>query len=120
MEDKGFLKEKKNIKPASEKKLEKQFRKAVENLGCRYIKFMPTEAGIPDRICLLPNGIAVFVEFKSEGKEPTRLQRWQHLEFKRKGFNVLVVSSHEDSSSAVLFIDQKIRNYAVYAKNIPG
>lgn len=35
--------------------------------GCWAVKLWPTVAGLPDRLILLPNGRAWFVEFKAPG-----------------------------------------------------
>lgn len=57
-------------------------------------------AGIPDYIVLL-NGKAKFVETKSEGKKPRRLQLKMHEFLRGLGFSVFVIDSKEDICSFV-------------------
>ena len=58
------------------------------------MKFIsPGHAGVPDRIVLLPNGNAVFVELKAPGKplRPLQLKRKKQLE--NLGFKVYIIDS---------------------------
>lgn len=61
--------------------------------------------GLPDRLYLLPGGRALFVEFKSTGKKPTKIQEHIIDRIRRVGFTVMVVDSPEAYKKAVLYID---------------
>lgn len=51
--------------------------------------------GLPDRICLLPGGIVFFVEVKSTGKKPSKIQLHIHSKLKKLGFGVEVIDTTE-------------------------
>lgn len=58
------------------------------------IKFPPIFfAGFPDRICLAPGALIVFVETKAPGKMPRPLQARIHATLRRWGFEVLVLDT---------------------------
>lgn len=68
----------------------------VRECGGECLKFVsPGNAGVPDRIVLLPNGKMQFVELKAPGEKPRPLQVAVHEEFRRLGFEVLVIDSME-------------------------
>lgn len=73
-----------------EKTLEAYLCQKVKSLGGKCLK-MTGEAGIPDRLVILPGGKCIFVELKREGERPRPIQdyRIQHCD-------VLVVDSKED------------------------
>ena len=59
----------------SEKVLERKLVDKIKKLGGHAYKFVsPNQRGVPDRLCVLPHGITVFVELKTTGKKPTKLQ----------------------------------------------
>ena len=59
----------------NEKVLERKLCKAIKDMGGRAYKFVsPNQRGVPDRLCILPKGISFFVELKTTGKKPTKLQ----------------------------------------------
>lgn len=80
----------------SEKRIDAKLRARVKGLGGEYIK-LPTLhfAGLPDRLVLLSGGRAFFVELKTTGKEPTKLQNLVHKRLKDLGFVVEVVDNSE-------------------------
>lgn len=51
--------------------------------------------GIPDRLILLPGRPAEWVEVKSDGKRPTRLQRLTHERLRALGMRVTVIDSQK-------------------------
>lgn len=88
-----------------EKDLEKQLAERVEELGGWAIKILPfLVAGLPDRLCLFPEGLAVFVEVKETGKEPSKIQKFIHRRLAKIGFKVWIVDSTKD-------IDNLIKTY---------
>lgn len=65
------------------------------------------KAGTPDRLFLLPGGIALFIELKDPNarkydKEPTSVQRAWHEEVRALGFEVHVVTELEQVDPIVL------------------
>ncbi len=78
----------------SEKVLERKLCKRVKELGGHAYKFVsPNQRGVPDRLCVLPHGITVFVELKTTGKKPTKLQVLCMDELKALGQECVVVDS---------------------------
>ena len=79
----------------SEKYLERKLSEAVKRLGGESIKLEARlRAGLPDRMLLLPNGLIVFVELKTKGKKPTRIQTLTHDRFRELGFRVEVIDNY--------------------------
>lgn len=80
----------------SEKWLERQLVKKIGERGGVALKYSnANRTGYPDRLVLLPGGRAHFVELKSKGRKPTRLQSLRHEELRALGFGVAVVDSPE-------------------------
>ena len=52
-------------------------------------------AGIPDRLVLLPNGKCAFVELKTPGEKPRKLQQIRMKQLKKLGFKCYVVDGVE-------------------------
>ena len=78
----------------SEKALERKLCNEIKKLSGHAYKFVsPNQRGVPDRLCLLPNGIAVFVELKTTGKKPTKLQVLCIDELKALGQDCIVIDS---------------------------
>ncbi len=77
-----------------ERDIEQYLRERVSALGGRAYKFeSPGNAGVPDRLVLLPGGRIVFAELKAPGKKPTPLQLAQHHRISQLGFAVWVIDS---------------------------
>lgn len=78
----------------SEKVLERKLVDKIKKLGGHAYKFVsPNQRGVPDRLCVLPHGITVFVELKTTGKKPTKLQVLCMDELKALGQECVVVDS---------------------------
>lgn len=76
----------------NEKLIEKNLKIAIKAMGGLALKFTsPYHRGIPDRIVLMPDGKARFVELKSTGKKPTPLQYKAMAELRSLGFHVEVI-----------------------------
>lgn len=88
----------------SEKYLESTLRLKVIELGGQCFKWVsPGVNGVPDRIVLMPFGHIWFVELKTLGKTPTKLQLFIHKLLTRLGFKVVVIDSLEKLN---LFLDE--------------
>lgn len=80
----------------SEKNIETTLVREIKRAGGLCLKLSPFGfAGIPDRICLLPGGRVFFVELKTTGKKPAKLQIIMHEKLKAMGFEVLVIDRKE-------------------------
>ena len=79
-----------------ERKIEEKLRKTVRQKGGLCWKFIsPGNAGVPDRIVLMPDGKMAFVELKAPGKKPRPLQLKRKRMLERLGFPVYVVDNIE-------------------------
>jgi hypothetical protein len=86
-----------------EKAVEEYLRDQIKSLGGKAYKFKsPGNAGVPDRIVLLPGGRIAFVELKAPGKKPTALQVSQQRKISGLGFEVLTLDSKPEVD---VFID---------------
>lgn len=80
----------------SEKYIERSLVKHVETLGGLCIKLLTNLfQGLPDRMVLLPGGRIFFVELKSKGQKPRKIQDVVHSKLRALGFKVFVVDDVE-------------------------
>lgn len=79
-----------------EKEIEKKCRLKIKKQGGLFLKFVsPGNAGVPDRLILLPGGIIKFVELKRPGAQPRPLQKYWHKKLRALGFTVEVCDDAE-------------------------
>lgn len=77
-----------------ESELEKKFCGMVARAGGKAYKFIsPNNAGVPDRIVILPGGRIGFVELKRPGQAPRKLQQFRMAELEQLGCYTAVVDS---------------------------
>lgn len=77
-----------------ESEIEAKFRDAVKAAGGKAFKFVsPGNAGVPDRIVVLPGNKIGFVELKQKGKKTTKLQKVQIQKLLNLGFYATVLDS---------------------------
>ncbi len=80
----------------SEKLIERKLVDAVKAKGGICVKFYSAyQRGVPDRIVLMPQGRVYFVELKSTGKKPTKLQELFIGKLRSLGFIVEVIDTIE-------------------------
>ncbi|MBO4849877.1 MAG: VRR-NUC domain-containing protein [Prevotella sp.] len=79
-----------------EKSIESYLSRRVRETGGLCLKFTSqVDTGYPDRLLLLPGGRTAWVEVKSRGEKPRRLQVVRMERLVRLGFAVHVVDSRE-------------------------
>lgn len=61
--------------------------------------------GLPDRLCLFPGGKLAFVELKTTGEKPKRIQIFMHKKLRTLGFRVEVIDTVE---GVINFVDEMI------------
>jgi len=84
----------------SEKDIERKLTEEVKKLGGLSIKLLPSLInGLPDRMLLLPGGRIIFMELKSTGEKPRKIQIFIHKRFKTLGFPVYVGDTWEGVKS---------------------
>lgn len=76
-----------------ETRVERALTTAVKARSGWAIKLLPSVAGLPDRLVLLPGGRIIFVELKAPGKKVGAHQLVVHARLRRLGFRVEVLSS---------------------------
>lgn len=80
----------------SEKAIERYLADCVKELGGICLKYSnPGMVGYPDRICLLPGGVTIWVELKSKGGELKAVQKIRITQLRKIGHTVHVCSSKE-------------------------
>ena len=80
----------------SEKSIEAYLRDQVRKTGGRAYKFVsPGNAGVPDRLVVLPGGGLFFVELKAPGGKTTKLQDKRIKELETLGQDVFIADSRE-------------------------
>lgn len=91
-----------------ESEVETYLRKEVEKIGGMCKKWVcPGTRAVPDRICIMPDGLVVFVEVKRPGGELRKNQKLFLDELQSLGANAWLISSKKEVE---LFIDtQKLR-----------
>lgn len=87
----------------SEKVVERKLVELVKINGGMCIKLLCDQLiGLPDRMCLFPGHKIVFVELKTTGQKPKRIQTYMHNKLRTLGFRVEVIDTVE---SVANFID---------------
>jgi len=86
----------------SESSVEQELVAAADAAGGIAVKLnLRGRRGWPDRLVLLPGGVAFFVELKRPGEQAQPLQRHVHNRIRRLGFVVIVVDSVADARRIV-------------------
>lgn len=86
----------------SEKAIERYLTDRVRDMGGVCLKYNnPGMAGYPDRVCLLPGGVTVWIELKSRDGRLSGIQRIRIAGMRRMGHTVCVCKSKEDIDSVL-------------------
>lgn len=94
-----------------ESTIEARLVREVRKLGGLCYKFTsPGAPGVPDRIIILPGGLVVFVELKTEIGRLAKIQKWQIEELRKRGANVRVLKGMDQ----VLAFLEEVKSNAVY------
>ena len=80
----------------SEKLVERKLVELVKANKGMCIKLLCDQLiGLPDRLCLFPGHKIVFVELKTTGRKPKRIQAFMHNKLRALGFRVEVIDTVE-------------------------
>lgn len=94
----------------SEKAIEAYLNKRCKENGLLCLKYSNANVtGYPDRLVCYINGKVIWVELKSKGKKPTKLQEIRHQELKRMGHEVWVVSSKPEVDELIGYIESIVQ-----------
>lgn len=86
----------KNVTIDSEKAIERKLVELTKANGGMCIKLLCDQlTGLPDRLCLFPNHRIAFVELKTTGRKPRRIQLYIHNKLRNLGFRVEVIDTVE-------------------------
>ena len=97
-------------KKLSEKSVESYLRIKVRQMGGKAYKFVsPGNAGVPDRLVVIPGCEMFFVELKATGGKTTPLQSQKIAELERLGQMVFIVDSKEGVDE-ILQVAGKVAN----------
>lgn len=78
----------------SEKDIERKLVRLTKANGGMCIKLLCDQlTGLPDRMCLFPNGSISFAELKTTGKKPSKIQKCVHARIRSLGFMVEVIDT---------------------------
>lgn len=92
----------------SEKMIESYLVLESSRLGGVALKYSnPTVVGYPDRLVILPGKPAAWVEVKSKGQKPRRIQTVRHESLRRLGQLVFVCASKEEVDEALAKIQEQ-------------
>ena len=95
----------------SEKWLERTHAKKLKELGGKSIKLECNfEAGLPDRLCITRTGLHYYIEFKSKGKKPSKIQEVRIRELRAMNCDVYVIDNEFDML-AVLRLGENILTF---------
>lgn len=87
-----------------EKVIENRVITYAKNKGWLAYKFTsPSCRGVPDRLCIGPNGQFLFIEFKRKGHLPTSLQEVNIKELRSRQMKVFII---DDIPTGISLIDE--------------
>ena len=91
----------------NEKSVERKLVELTKLSGGLCIKLLTYQfTGLPDRMCLFPGGIIIFVELKTTGEKPRKIQLAVHRMLRNLGFRVEVI----DTIKSVKNLIEEIEN----------
>ena len=80
----------------SEKAIEKYLIEQAEANGLLCLKYSnPNMVGYPDRLLVLPGGSVVWVELKSKGRKPTKIQQMRIAGLRNRGHYGWVIDNRK-------------------------
>lgn len=99
------------MKKISEKAIEEYLRDQAKSKGGKAYKFVsPGNAGVPDRMVVLPGCEIFFVELKAPGKKPTQLQEIRICELEKLGRTVFIADSKESVDQILHVAERAAKN----------
>lgn len=91
----------------SEKAIERYLVERAEQNGMPCLKYSnPNMTGYPDRLLVLSGGGVVWVELKSRGRKPTKIQQIRIAELTGMGHLVKVIDNKADIDELIKTIKQ--------------
>ena len=88
-----------------EKVSENRLKAAIENAGGMCIKILPSLAGLPDRLAVMPWGDVVWLELKADGGRVRRVQASMHRRLAGLGQDVRVIIGREGVDNFIRWME---------------
>ena len=86
-------------------------KEAVTAAGGWAIKLLSTTNGMPDRLVMMPGGHVGFVEVKSPGQKPRKLQIRRHVRLRHLGFPVFVLDDPDQIPGIIKAVQEGGRGW---------
>lgn len=81
----------------SEKAIERYLVERAKQIGLPCLKYSnPNMVGYPDRLLVLPAGEVIWIELKSKGRKPSKVQQLRIAELSEMGHKVYVIDNKAD------------------------
>lgn len=91
----------------SEKSIERYLVEQAKQNGLLCLKYSnPNMVGYPDRLLVLPGGGVVWVELKSKGRKPTKIQQIRMSELTGMGHWIEVIDNKADIDKLIKIIKE--------------
>lgn len=91
-----------------ESTIEARLVREVKKRGGLCYKFTsPGNPGVPDRIVILPGGMTIYVELKTEIGRLAKIQQWQIEELRKRGAEVRVLKGMDQ---VLAFLEEVMPN----------
>ena len=91
-----------------ERDVESYLVKKMAGLGIQCVKYVPDQLpGMPDRLCLLPGGMVLWVELKTKGGRLSELQKYRHQWLRSLGHQVEIVWNKEQVDELIKSMSKK-------------
>lgn len=92
-----------------ESTIEARLVREVKKRGGLCYKFTsPGSPGVPDRIVVLPGGVTVYVELKTEIGRLANIQKWQIDELRKRGATVRVLKGMDQVLAFLEEVDKGV------------
>ena len=95
----------KTVGTKAERDIEKYLVLKMKDIGAIAYKWdSPNRVGVPDRICVCPCGILIFVEVKTKGGTLSHVQKREHTRLRNLGHRVEVLWNEAEVDSLIIEI----------------
>lgn len=96
------------MEPQTEKQVEQFLKLRIEQEGGMCYKFMsPGRRNVPDRICVMPGGVTVWVECKGEDGRLRKGQLREIQRLRKLGHEAFAVSSRQEVRALLEYLEVK-------------
>ena len=102
----------------SEKAIERYLVEQAKQNGLLCLKYSnPNMVGYPDRLLVLPGGSVVWVELKSKGRKPTKIQQIRIAELRNRGHYVWVIDNRKSVDNLIEKYHEWVETHKAYLIN---